>query len=488
MKKIFLACCTVFLWGTGAVFGKEKPNVLLIIVDDLRTELGCYGTSYVKSPHMDKLAESSMVFDRAYCSSPICGPSRVAMLTSTRLYEPAHVASASVSAEKLFPQARSIAAYFKDAGYTTITAGKVFHQSNDNEKDWTRQLGDLRTYKNTPEHQNYEKNRAAGKDKLLPELNMLPIDPASFALINERTGRGPVVESPDVPDNAYTDGKLAETAMKQLKTLKEEGKPFFFACGFTRPHLPFYAPRKYWDLYDRAKIPLAKNKERPDKAPSELKSSTEFTQYHLLGMTPGSEEFSKVMKHGYLASVSYVDAQIGLLLETLEKLKLDKETIVVLWGDHGWNLGEHSFWGKHTLVDNATRLPLMIKVPGLPVGRHKSVIESVDIMPTLCELASIKIPETAAVSGTSLVPLLKSPSSTRTQPALSIFGKGKTVITERFAYTEYGKGGSGHRMLYDHLSDPEENKNVSEDPAYATHVEELSKLLHSELAKAAESR
>jgi arylsulfatase A-like enzyme len=288
----------------------------------------------------------------------------------------------------------------------------------------------------------------------------------------------------DVPDNAYADGQIAERTITDLRRLKEDGRPFFIACGFLKPHLPFYAPRKYWDLYDRGQITIADNRSRPSGAPRRLNGSREYRGYILGDFTDNSDEFHRMMRHGYFACVSYTDAQVGKVLAELDRLGLADDTIVVLWGDNGWNLGEHNFWGKHNTLHPAVNAPLMIRVPGRTEGsRSEALVGFLDMFPTLCELADVPVPDT--VQGRSLVPLIDDPKQSFRDAVYTRYMQGDCVVTEQFIYTQYRNDGE---MLYDLKKDPRENRNVAADPLYTQTLGKMKSLLTASLAEAGKAR
>jgi iduronate 2-sulfatase len=434
----------------------DKPNILFIAIDDMRPEIGCYGGEQVKTPHLDSFASQGIRFDRAYCQVPVCGASRASLLTGI-LPTPKRFKNFRTRADKIVPKAATLPGTFKSAGYTTISNGKIFHDVKDSQKkSWSETA--------------WRPEDSSGAS----------LDPTTTAKLSNRE-RGRIYESPDVPDNAYYDGLVAEKTIKDLQRLKTTGKPFFLAAGFVRPHLPFYAPKKYWDLYDRDKIKIADNRFRPKNFPKSLRGSMEFKNYHLGDFETGSEAFHRMMRHGYLASVSYVDKLVGDVLRELKRLDLAKDTIVVVWGDHGFHLGEHNFWGKHNTMHLATRVPLIIKVPGKKVGHTKSLVEASDIFPTLCSLAGLTIPKT--VQGRSFTTLLDQPTQPFREVAYSRYGSGDAVITERYSYTSYSGGKS--EMLYDLVKDPDENENVVGNPEYAETVSKMKKLLKTRLDEAA---
>lgn len=412
MQKI-LIMLFVLLSFAGAAQNSNKPNVLFICIDDLRPELGCYGAEQVKSPNIDQLASEGLLFNRAYCNVPVCGASRASLLTGV-LPTSNRFVQYDTYAEKDAPTAKTLPQVFKEAGYTSLSVGKVFHHHDDTEdRSW-----DEPVFLNRGKSYDFQ----------------LSLDSLTQKYRSKR-GRGRVYEHPNVDDWQYPDGQTAIKTMELLERFKKSGKPFFLASGFIRPHLPFYAPKKYWDLYNPDSIRIADNQFRPQNAPEALKGSGEFYSYHLAGMKPKSEQFHRVMKHGYLACVSYVDKLIGDVLNKLKELELDDNTIVVLWGDHGWHLGEHNFWSKHNTMHLSLRVPLIIKAPNYQYDvSSDAIIESSDIYPTLCELANINLQKT--VQGESFVKLLKSPKKDFRTYAYSRFVNGDAVVTKDYSFTE----------------------------------------------------
>lgn len=436
---------------------RKRPNVLFIAIDDLRPELGCYGAKHIKSPNIDKLAREGVLFNRVYCQAPHCAPSRSSLLSgvSTMEYE-----GIAFTPEDLAPGKTTLPAAFRNAGYHTINNGKIYHQRVDGKDGWSEEPFSL---VNGPE----DNNHITFHDK------------ASANYILEKNQRGPFYEAPDVPDNAYIDGQTCDKTIQDLKRLAKMGKPFFLACGFVRPHLPFYAPKKYWDLYDREKIALADNRYKPINAPDALSGSGEFGSYHDRGIQYNSDEFHKIARHGYYACVSYADALVGNILATLDELDLRKNTIVVLWGDHGWNLGEHDFWSKHNLLYTSKNAPLIISAPGYEKdAKTDGIAELLDVYPTLIELAGLQPPK--HLEGKSLVPLLKNPDAAGKKAAYTKWRNGESITTERYTYTEWDKG---QRMLFDLLNDPDENVNIADDPAYEDIVKQLKQMLKPEKTK-----
>ncbi|MEI6536482.1 MAG: sulfatase [Verrucomicrobiaceae bacterium] len=451
-KQMLMATALV---SAGITTAAEKSNELFIAIDDLRPELGCYGSPQVKTPNIDRLAAQGMRFDRAYCQVPICMGSRASMMTG--ILPTAQRFAGNCRADVDVPNATTLPETFLKAGYTTISNGKIFHTKADTaERSWSEPPWQ-------PEVSHWKSH-----------------DPETTRRLSGKQ-RGRIYESPDVPDDTYSDRQLALKTIRDLQRLKQAGQPFFLATGFVRPHMPFYAPKKYWDLYDRAKIQIADNRYRPKNAPAELKESGEYKSHHPGDLQDGTEDWHRMMRHGYMASASYADKLTGDVLAELERLGLADNTIVVIWGDHGWHLGEHNFWGKHNTTHLATRVPLIIKAPGKKGGSTKSLVETIDIFPTLCALAGIATPDT--VQGRSLTGLLDHPAQAHREVAYSRFISADAVITARFNYTSYNDGKS--EMLYDLEKDPNENENVAGKPEYREAVQQMRSLLKQQQAVAA---
>ncbi|MEZ6038919.1 MAG: sulfatase [Planctomycetaceae bacterium] len=435
----------------------ERPNVLFIAVDDLRPELGCYGKQHIQSPNIDRLAASGVLFERAYCMVPTCGASRASLMTGIRP-TPSRFVSYLTSAEKDAPGVTTFNTQFRQNGYYTVSLGKVFHHPDDNSEGWSEPAWRPKgiPWYRRPENREYEKQQKQGNSK-----------------------RGPAWESADVPDNAYADGVLAERAVADLRRLKEKDQPFFLAVGFFKPHLPFIAPEKYWEMYDHEKILLPDNYYAPKDAPqASIHSSGELRAYAGIPETgPVSDETARNLIHGYYACVSYTDAQIGKLLDELDRLELASNTIVVLWGDHGWNLGEHTLWCKHSCYETSMQIPVIVRAPKIQGGQRRAgLVESIDLYPTLCELTDIPLPD--HLQGRSLAPLMKDPEAEWKSAAVGRFQNGDSIRTEKFRFTEYTDktGKQTSQMLYDHQADPGENVNVVESHQKA--VQDLTDALH----------
>ncbi len=479
--------------GTAQAEEKSRPHVLFIVVDDLRPELGCYDAPGIQSPNMDALAKRGTVFTRAYCQQAVCGPSRTSFLTglrpdSTRIYD------LKTHFRLHRPDAVTLPQFFKEHGYRTQSLGKVFHDLLDDPPSWS-----VRSW--APEDAMYGKpeNQAAlarMQERLKSEGRLLQIDhvqrdPKTNAILSVHSkgsvrAIGPSWEDPEVADDQLRDGKLADKAIEVLGQQHDE--PFFLAVGFYRPHLPFVAPRKYYDLYPVQSLVPAHNAEPPKDAPRiALTNLEELRTYSDIPKTgPISEEKARELTRGYAACVSYVDAQIGRLLAELDRLRLRERTVVVLCGDHGWHLGEQGLWGKQTNFEIATRAPLIISVPGQVQrgARTEALVELVDLYPTLAELCGLSVP--AGIDGTSLVPVLEAPDRPFKTAVFSQYPRrevmGRSIRTDRYRYTEWAKPGSSPLdiELYDHQRDPGETVNI----AHAAENKALTAALSQQLRAA----
>ncbi len=440
----------------------KKPNVLFIIVDDLRPDLGCYGNKFISTPNIDRLARKGVAFKRAYCNVPVCGASRASLLTGTRPTDYRYLDFRS-RADVDYPNAITLPGHFRNNGYYTVSLSKVFHFQNDSKAAWDKIWVPAA-------------KKGTGRNYLTTE---------NLTLDSDQTFGMPY-ETADVPDSAYFDGEIALKAIKYLEEFGKTGKPFFLAVGFKKPHLPFNAPKKYWDLYDPQKIALASNPLPPEDAPSEaFHPWKELRDYHSVPKTGNlSNELALKLRHAYYASISYMDAQVGLLLDELKNKGLADNTIIVLLGDHGWNLGENSLWGKHCNFNRSMNAPLIFKVPRLTKGgTNASITEFIDIYPTLCNLAGLNLPP--QLEGESLVNRLRNPGITQQDYAISKFANGVSLIESNFSYSEWYNKADGivSNMLYNHSTDPEENINLSLKPEYAGTVKRLSKRLREKRGK-----
>ncbi len=472
----FLASVWIFwlplsILAAGQSHPTEKPNVLFIAVDDLRPELGCYGSRTVLSPNIDRLANQGLVFTRAYCQQAICNPSRASLLTGLRP-DSIKVWDLETHFRKHRPNIVTLPQHFKNHGYQTVGLGKIFHDTLPDPPSWSRPEPDypVNYHYLSQETRARQWDRAANASRLGRTQNWI------YTYL-----RGPATECLEAEDNQYRDGAMADEALKIMQELKDQG-PFFLAVGFYKPHLPFVAPKKYWDLYTREQLPLAPNNFLPKDAPRfAVNGMQELMCYEDFVDSPRptegclSESQARLLRHGYYACVSYIDAQIGRLLDAVEQWDLRDNTIIVLWGDHGWKLGEHNSWGKRTNYEVDTLSPLIISAPGV-LGNGNvtaSLVEFVDIFPTLCELTGLPIPN--KLEGFSLVPLLNDPHRYWKHAVFSQFQRGftgrymgRSVRTPRYRYVEW-RDWIDRRLiaaeLYDHDSDPQENINIVQDPA-----------------------
>ena len=440
MKHVFIF---LVLFSVTLNSQNQTPpkNVLFVMVDDLRPELSLYGQNQIISPNIDALGASGVTFNRAYCNVPVCGASRASLLTGVRPTANRFLTYHSRIKEDM-PDVVNIVQYFKDRGYSTVSNNKITHIKNDIDA-W-----DEEWYPKAKTWRNY-----------LSEEN-LTLEAANKA--------GHAYENIDVPDAAYIDGQTALKSIEDLKKFKEDGAPFFLAVGFVKPHLPFNAPKKYWDLYDPNAITLPEHATFPESAPQNAKHNWgELRSYIDIPKTgPLTEAMAKKLIHGYYASVSYVDAQIGVLINSLTELGLRENTVIVLVGDHGWSLSDHGLWAKHSNFEVALQVPLIISDSRLPnAARTNSIAELVDLYPTLCELTAGESP--THLQGSSLVSALKSPATIFKNSALARWKKGETLIVDQLFYTEWKrKNKVVSKMLYNHETDPDETINLANDPAY----------------------
>ncbi len=456
LKAVGLGTAALGMPSSIFAADKSKSNVLFIAVDDLRPQLGCYGHKQMISPNIDRLASDGVTFLRSYCQVPVCGASRASLLTGVRPTKDRFLGY-NTWAEKDLPGALSVAEHFKNNGYHTISNGKIFHHRADCGDSWSenawRPKGNWRNYM-------LDENRKLNSQK--PKL------------------AGPAYENADVPDNAYFDGMIADKGISDLRRLKGVDKPFFLSLGFLKPHLPFNAPKKYWDMYKRREIDLADNPFRPKGAPdAALHNWGELRQYHgIPAKGPLSDELARTLVHGYYACVSYTDAQIGRVVDELDRLGLRDNTVVILWGDHGWNLGEHGLWCKHCNFETSLHSPLIVRGPGIQAGmKIDALTEYLDIYPSLCELCGLPLP--GHLQGRSFVPLLKEPNLPWKKAVFSRYFRGDSVKTDQYRYTEWRRknGDIYARMLYDHKVDWVENVNISELPGNKELVNKLSDML-----------
>jgi iduronate 2-sulfatase len=441
--------------------GNARPNVLFICIDDLKPVLGSYGDRLARTPNIDRLAARGVVFENAYCNQSLCAPSLNALMsgmrpTSMGIYDLATNFRAAV------PDAVTVAQYFQKHGYRTEAVGKIMHPAHGNREDaasWTVP----HFWPDSGSYLTASPNKKRG-----------PVAPGGA------DSRRPVLESADVPDNAYADGITADEAIRRMRHAKAKpDEPQFLAVGFLKPHLPFRVPKKYWDLHDRAKFEPEKITTAPAGAPAyALTDSGELRSVAGIPAGPSPAGQQRELIHGYYAAVSYVDAMVGRLLDELDRLGLDRNTIVVLWGDHGWHLGDHAQWGKKTNYEQATRIPIIVSAPGAARGeKSRALVETVDLYPTLAELAGLPAPKVAQkLDGSSFAATVRNPRAPTKEAIFHAYPRnrppdgqiiGRSVRTERYRLVEWKSPGAAASTaeleLYDYATDPLETKNLASE-------------------------
>ena len=447
---------------------KKKYNVLLIMADDLNNDMECYGNSFVKTPHLDRLVNSSIRFDRAYTQFPLCSPSRVSMLTG---YRPD--VTGVYDLQKLFrdniPEAITLPQLFKNNGYFSARVGKIFHygvpggigtNGQDDSISWNKRVNPI------------------GKDKA---------EESKLTILTPGRGLGASLTYliADGEDEEQTDGIVAKEAIQIMESNKDQ--PFFLAVGFYRPHCPYVAPKKYFDLYPLDKVSVIKENPADWNDKPQIAKWNDPLNYGL------DETKLREALRAYYASISFMDAQVGKVLDALERLKLKENTIVVFCSDHGYNVGQHGQWMKQSLFENSARVPLIIELPGITNGKScLRTVELLDIYPTLAELCGLKPPKD--IQGKSLFPLIKNPNEKWDKPAYTQVQRiinrdkpdqkiimGRSVRTERWRYNEWDEAKMGVE-LYDHQNDPGEFINLAADAKYASTVKEMADLLRRSYA------
>ena len=484
----FLPLLLALVSGLAAAAEDSRPNVLLLCVDDLKPVLGCYGDKLAQTPNMDRLAARGMRFDMAYCNQSVCAPSRNNLLLGSRSTS-LGIYDLSVNFRKKVPDAVTLPQYFTKHGYRSEAVGKILHSGHGNNDD-----------------------AASWAVPTITEKVVEYFDPASSAggrltreeayFTNQQLGRigqlpkGAAWEATDSRDEDYSDGRIAREAIKRLQAAKErKDTPFFLAVGFVKPHLPFTAPKKYWDMHDPSKFKLAADTRPPEGAPPYAgKKGGEITNYAPIPDSGDvNDETARMLIHGYYAATSFADAQLGKVLDELDRLELSRNTVIVLWGDHGWHLGDHGIWTKHTNYEEANRIPLLVVAPGVgKPGTTKQLAETVDIYPTLVELAGLpKAEGPQPMDGTSLVPVLKDPAARVRDHAYHCYPRGedrigRAIRTARYRMVEWKKPGEpadkADIELYDYQGEQPESKNLADSQP------EVVKELRAILAKHPEAK
>lgn len=502
---------------------KSKPNILFLAIDDLKPILGCYGNTQIKTPNIDRLATMGTVFMRNYVQQAVCGPTRASLMTGKRP-DYTKVWDLKTRMRDINPDILSLPQHLITQGYTTQGIGKVYDQRCV-DKDLDKPSWSVPYYKTDIKYYGIYGEPAQGRYQLTA-TKALSEKYIKEALDNGKTKAEandyvqtkikPTVENADVPDYAYTDGANVLQAIDILGQLKQKAQPFFFAVGIAKPHLPFVAPKKYWDLYNRNDMPVAPFQEKSKNAIdmayhnagemrgyTDIPPLTSFTDQKPYGITLPIDK-QKELIHGYYAAISFMDAQVGKLLNTLDSLGLTDNTIVVLWGDHGWHLGDHNLWCKHSNFEQATLAPLIIAAPGIAPSITNAQTEHIDIFPTICDLAGVNIP--SVLDGKSLVSVMKNPGGSVKEYSVSQYPRsgaaaenerlgyadpnsmGYSIRTKQYRYTIWmGNGFRSNKPfdksliigteLYDYKKDPLEKVNVAKKKKYKS----VSENMHSKM-------
>jgi len=467
--KSFSFLFLAFVSVNVALAEASKPNILFIAIDDLRPALGCYGDAAAITPHIDRLAARGTVFRRAYCQQAVCSPSRLSLLSGRRP-DTIRVWDLNTHFRETLPDLITLPQHFKNHGYSTRSIGKIFHGSGAPAKDppsWTH-----------PPLYDHERDATT-----------------RYANPENRKGKGlkrASMEAAEVPDETYVDGLVCKDALAALDASKEDKQPFFLAVGFRKPHLPFCAPKKYWDMH--TSIPPPVSTRHPDGAPElALRSWMELEGYADIPEDGQIDaEKAQALRNGYYACVTYIDALVGQLLDRLDELDLSKNTIICLWGDHGFHLGEQGLWTKANNYELSTRVPLIVAAPGHAPAVTDALVELVDVYPALSDLAGLPTPE--GVEGLSFKPLLIDPTQTWKSAVFSQYPRaraghrhsgpgdimGRSIRTTRHLYVEWRENETDQLLateLYDHHNDPHETHNLADDPSPSATLVQLQSQL-----------
>ncbi|WP_182869435.1 sulfatase [Stieleria mannarensis] len=457
-----LTCLTYGIAFSATCTAAERPNVLFLICDDLNCDIGCYGHEQVKTPHIDALAGRGVRFANAHCQYPLCGPSRASFMTGW-YPDQTLIHRNAIHLRERAPKVNTLSQHFRDAGYFASRIGKIYHYNvplhigtggHDDPYSWNQTFN------------------PRGRD-VIDQDQVLTLRAGQY-------GGTLSWLAADGTDAEQTDGIAAAETVKQLKRFSQSGENFFLAVGLYRPHTPYVAPKKYFDLYplDRIKVPSVPTGYLDTIPPPAAKSLTRKKEQ--VNLDP---ELAKRAIQAYYASISFADAQLGVILDALRQTGLDDNTIVLFTSDHGYHMGEHGHYQKTTLFENATHVPLVIAGPGVSAGSVAATMaEMVDFYPTLSQLAGLPIPQ--SVSGVSLVPALKDPSASVRDSAFTQYDRGYSLRTPGFRYTSWGTEGSEGVELYDVSKDPEEMHNLADDPAYAAQRQQLAARLRERIEAA----
>ncbi len=488
----------------------QKKNILFIAVDDLKPLLSNYGETQMKTPNFDRLAAMGVTFTNAHVQYAVCGPSRASVMTGTNP-DRTKVWDLHTNFRESAPDLISMPEHLISQGYESTGVGKIYHKGSSSEghdgKSWSidhklpKDFDDAYGQPAWYFYQNLENKKRLAEIEAEAEKKGITKHGKLRNYVFKRFK--PSTESANVPDEAYSDGLYTQTALKKLDKLEKGNKPWFLAVGYQKPHLPFVAPQKYWDLYDRDKIELAEFQQLSEGTPKfafhnfgELRSYTDIDNDLRQGMVM-DEDKQRELIHGYMACVSYIDAQLGKLLDDLERRGIADNTVIVLWGDHGFHLGDHTEWCKHSNFEQATRIPLMFSGPGVAKGKKVDApVNLVDVFPTLFELAGV--PQSTQTDGKSLVPALDNDPTTSLDMDYAYFQysrgprMGYGIRTDRFRYIEwhgdnyrsnkkYDTGNIKGREMYDLKNDPLETRNVVKDDTYKSEMLALKEKLKTHL-------
>ena len=466
-NKLLFTTVALLCFGLSSLellsfFEKEadpvKPNVILIMVDDLRPEINCYNQTSIKSPNIDDLSSNSFLYENAVCNYPVCGASRASMLTGLRPNDKRFSTYKSRIDEEA-PNVETLGSWFKKNGYFTLSYGKISHNKNDSPKSWS--LPAWRADKQWRDYQTIE----------------------NIALAKENNGVANAFEVGEDVKDIYADEKMIDKIIGDLETINTKHQPFLMAVGFLKPHLPFNAPKKYWDLYSKSDLHLAENRYQPHNTPKIAMHNYAELRNYLNIPNDKTKDISDSLQleliHGYYACISFVDAQIGRLIKALKEKDLYDNSIIVFVGDHGWQLGEHNLWAKHCNFQTSLKVPLLLKYPKQQQKQKiQSVVELIDLFPTLCALSNLETPSHA--QGKSLVTINK--ENPKNSIGFSRYHKGTTITTPDYAYTQWfdtEKNKVIGDMLFDLNSDAQENSSLAKDSAYKTLINNFTTKIDS---------
>lgn len=506
-SKVCTILLVLILTTSCQKLAEEKPkyNVLFVSVDDLRPTLGVYGDTIAVTPNIDQLAAEGMTFRQTYTQAAVCAPSRASLMTGVRP-DSTRVWHLGDKFRELDSNIVTMPQYFKKFGYHTVNLGKIFHNYMPDSVSWDEP--DLRPKQYLKpdwlgrDGETFYISEEVNSSQVIKRDSLLKLRPKRYA---DGWNTGPAWEAADVHDSLYYDGAQNELTKRTLTRLAKMDKPFYMGLGYFRPHLPFTAPKKYWDLYNVDNIPLAVNPNVPENAPIQtMNSMYELRHYdgfgHINHPTQNSNisvDTVRTLKHGYYASVSYVDALLGDLIVHMKKIGIYENTIIIVWGDHGWKLGEHNSWGKMTNYNIDLKVPMIVRYPNQTNrgAQTHEITELVDMFPSLCELANIEVPK--YMQGNSFVPLLENPelkwkkaafSQFHRRPRITPDGKrymGYSINTRDYHYIEWHtwnhKTGLPGEMtdieLYHSKNDPYETVNIAHKEKYKSVIEKLGKQL-----------